>query len=134
MLAPMVAPPPAGHPVCLKLDSGTRGGLPDRPPAAIEAAGGADTKLVPPAAGAPSPDLHTMLPDLLIALLLLAANALFVAGEFALTRLRPTQLVELERDRRVGASSLRHAVAHLDAYLAACQLGITIASIGLGVV
>jgi CBS domain containing-hemolysin-like protein len=33
-----------------------------------------------------------------------------------------------------GASSLRHAVEHLDAYLAACQLGITISSIGLGVI
>jgi magnesium and cobalt exporter, CNNM family len=75
-----------------------------------------------------------MLLDLLVALALLFANALFVASEFALARLRPTQVAELERERRVGARSLRHAAAHLDAYLAACQLGITIASIGLGVV
>ena len=75
-----------------------------------------------------------MLLDLLLALLLLCANALFVASEFALARLRPTQVAEFERERRVGARSLRHAVGHLDAYLAACQLGITIASIGLGVV
>jgi CBS domain containing-hemolysin-like protein len=33
-----------------------------------------------------------------------------------------------------GARSLRHAVGHLDAYLAACQVGITVASIGLGIV
>ena len=75
-----------------------------------------------------------MLFDLFLALVLLGANAVFVASEFALARLRPTQVAELERERRVGVRSLRHATAHLDAYLAACQLGITIASIGLGVV
>jgi CBS domain containing-hemolysin-like protein len=72
--------------------------------------------------------------DLVIATALVLANGFFVAGEFALARLRPTQLAQLERERRSGARSLRHAVAHLDAYLAACQLGITIASIGLGVI
>src|ERR1700760_3939050 len=72
--------------------------------------------------------------DLLLALALVFANALFVASEFAFARLRPTQVAELERERRIGSASLRHAAAHLDAYLAACQLGITIASIGLGVI
>jgi len=72
-------------------------------------------------------------PNLLLAFALVLANGFFVASEFALARLRPTQVAELERQRRAGARSLRHAVAHLDAYLAACQLGITIASIGLGV-
>jgi CBS domain containing-hemolysin-like protein len=72
--------------------------------------------------------------DLLIAGLLVLANAFFVASEFALARMRPTQLSEASRQRRPGAGSLRHAADHLDAYLAACQLGITIASIGLGVV
>jgi CBS domain containing-hemolysin-like protein len=75
-----------------------------------------------------------MVLDLLIAAVLLLVNGFFVATEFALARLRPTQIAQLERERRAGARSLRHAVAHLDAYLAACQLGITIASIGLGVV
>jgi CBS domain containing-hemolysin-like protein len=72
--------------------------------------------------------------DLLIAGALVLANAFFVASEFALARMRPTQMSEIELQRRPGARSLRHAVEHLDAYLAACQLGITIASIGLGVV
>lgn len=72
--------------------------------------------------------------DLLLAFALVLANGFFVASEFALARLRPTQIAELERHRRAGVRSLGHAVAHLDAYLAACQLGITIASIGLGVV
>jgi CBS domain containing-hemolysin-like protein len=75
-----------------------------------------------------------MLIDLPLAFALVLANAVFVATEFALTRLRPTQVAELEQERRVGARSVRHALAHLDAYLAACQLGITVASIGLGVV
>ncbi|HEX7255879.1 MAG TPA: hemolysin family protein [Gaiellaceae bacterium] len=71
---------------------------------------------------------------ILLALLLVAANGFFVATEFAITRVRPTQVKELEAQGKPGAASLRHAVDHLDAYLAACQLGITISSIGLGVV
>jgi CBS domain containing-hemolysin-like protein len=72
--------------------------------------------------------------DLLLAGVLVLANAFFVAAEFALVRLRPTQVSELEAGGRAGARSLRHALEHLDAYLASCQLGITVASIGLGVV
>jgi CBS domain containing-hemolysin-like protein len=75
-----------------------------------------------------------MLPALVLAFALVLANGFFVASEFALARLRATQVAELEQQRRAGARSLRHAIDHLDAYLAACQLGITIASIGLGVV
>jgi CBS domain containing-hemolysin-like protein len=67
------------------------------------------------------------------ALLLVGANAFFVATEFSITRVRMSQLVELERQGKIGAKAARDAVEHIDAYLAACQLGITIASIGLGV-
>src|ERR1700751_5763327 len=73
-------------------------------------------------------------PNLLLACALVLANGFFVASEFALARLRPPQGAELGHQGRTGVRSLRHALAHLDAYLAACQLGITIASIGLGVV
>jgi CBS domain containing-hemolysin-like protein len=76
----------------------------------------------------------TTFAQLTAALALVAANGLFVAAEFALTRLRPTQVAELERAGRRRAGLIRHAVEHVDAYLAACQLGITLASIGLGVV
>jgi CBS domain containing-hemolysin-like protein len=72
--------------------------------------------------------------DLTLTFLLVFANGFFVATEFAITRLRPTQVADFERDRRPGAKSVRHAVEHIDAYLSACQLGITLASIGLGVV
>lgn len=70
--------------------------------------------------------------ELIAALALVAANGFFVATEFSITRLRPTQVDEFVREKRPGAGSVRHAVDHLDAYLAACQLGITIASLGLG--
>jgi CBS domain containing-hemolysin-like protein len=70
--------------------------------------------------------------ELIAALALVAANGFFVATEFAITRLRPTQVDDFEKDGRPGARSVRHAVDHIDAYLAACQLGITISSLGLG--
>lgn len=75
-----------------------------------------------------------MILGIVSAFLLVAANGFFVATEFALARMRPTQVRELEEAGRPGVRSLRHAVDHLDAYLAACQLGITMASIGLGFV
>jgi len=72
--------------------------------------------------------------ELIVAIGLVLANGFFVASEFAIARLRPTQVEEFERAGRPGAASVRHAVDHIDAYLAACQLGITVASLGLGVV
>ena len=75
-----------------------------------------------------------MILGLIGAVLLVFANGFFVATEFGVARIRPTQIAELEREGNPAARSLRHAVEHLDAYLAACQLGITISSIGLGVV
>ncbi|MFA4966010.1 MAG: hemolysin family protein [Thermoleophilia bacterium] len=69
---------------------------------------------------------------IIAALLLVGLNAFFVATEFAITRVRLSQVVELEKLGKPGAKAARHAVEQIDAYLAACQLGITIASIGLG--
>jgi len=70
--------------------------------------------------------------ELVVAALLVAANGFFVATEFAVTRLRPTQVADLLRQGKPGAKSAAHAVEHIDAYLSACQLGITMASLGLG--
>ena len=72
--------------------------------------------------------------ELLIALGLVAANGFFVGAEFAIARLRPTQVAEFVRQGKPGAKSAQHAVDHIDAYLSACQLGITLASLGLGAV
>ena len=69
---------------------------------------------------------------IILALLLVAANGFFVAVEFGIARLRPTQAEELVRTGRPGARSVKHAVEHIDSYLSACQLGITICSLGLG--
>ena len=69
---------------------------------------------------------------LLLALLLVALNGFFVAAEFALAKVRPTQIEPHakrgERRARVAAQMVRN----LDAYLSATQLGITLASIALG--
>src|SRR6188474_3101412 len=69
---------------------------------------------------------------LLLALALVLLNGFFVAAEFALVKVRPTQIEPLaERgDRRARAAS--HMIRHLEAYLSATQLGITLASLGLG--
>jgi CBS domain containing-hemolysin-like protein len=72
--------------------------------------------------------------ELILALLLVVANGFFVAVEFSLARLRLTQVHELLRQGKPGAKSAAHGVEHLDAFLSACQLGITVASLGLGVI
>jgi CBS domain containing-hemolysin-like protein len=65
-----------------------------------------------------------------VALVLL--NGFFVASEFALVKLRETQLQPLIRAGNRRARMTKHLVSHLDAYLSAAQLGITLASLGLG--
>src|SRR5215208_3630446 len=72
--------------------------------------------------------------ELGVALFLVAANGFFVAVEFSVARLRPTQAHELLREGKPGGKSAAHAVEHIDAYLSACQLGITMASLGLGAI
>ena len=70
--------------------------------------------------------------SLVAVLFLLAANAFFVAAEFALVKVRGFQLNQAAAEgRRAAALSIRMH-RNLDAYLAACQLGITMASLGLG--
>jgi len=63
---------------------------------------------------------------------LVLLNGFFVASEFALVKLRETQLMPLIREGNRRARMTRHLVTHLDAYLSAAQLGITLASLGLG--
>jgi CBS domain containing-hemolysin-like protein len=63
---------------------------------------------------------------------LVLLNALFVAAEFALVSVRKTQIEEMIARGINGAGPLEAAVARLDRSIAATQLGITLASIGLG--
>ncbi len=69
---------------------------------------------------------------LALALLLVVLNGFFVAAEFALVKLRHTQAVGLAEKNGWRGRLLLNVHAHLDAYLSACQLGITLASLGLG--
>lgn len=69
---------------------------------------------------------------ILVAVFLLLLNGFFVAAEFAIVRVRPSRLDVLVGEKRPFAQTARWLVTHLDAALGACQLGITIASLGLG--
>ena len=69
---------------------------------------------------------------LLAVALLVVANGFFVAAEFALVAARRSRLEELAAKGSTSAKLARELVRHLDAYIAACQLGITIASLALG--
>jgi len=62
----------------------------------------------------------------------LILNALFVAAEFALVKVRKSQLIEVQGDKPAKANLALHALAKLDGYLSAGQLGITVASLVLG--
>jgi CBS domain containing-hemolysin-like protein len=65
-------------------------------------------------------------------LVLIALNGLFVAAEFALVRSRRSRLEALAKDGDAPAGRVLHQVEHIDEYLSACQVGITMASIGIG--
>lgn len=69
---------------------------------------------------------------LLIALLFVLVNGFFVLAEFALVKVRATRIDELARQHNRRAIVAHNMVLHLDNYLAATQLGITVASLGLG--
>lgn len=59
-------------------------------------------------------------------------NGFFVAAEFALVKVRTARIEQLARDGSRSARMARHILGHLDRYLSACQLGITVASLALG--
>lgn len=59
-------------------------------------------------------------------------NGLFVASEFAFVKIRATQVDRLVEEGKPAAGMVKTATSKLDAYLAVCQLGITISSLGLG--
>jgi CBS domain containing-hemolysin-like protein len=69
---------------------------------------------------------------LALAVLLISLNALFVAAEFAFVKVRTTRLEVLARGGDKRARAALFGLANLDSYLSVCQLGITLASLGLG--
>ena len=68
----------------------------------------------------------------LVVFLLVAANAFFVAAEFALVAARHTRLEAMARRGDRAAATARRVIAQLDRYISGTQLGITLASLGLG--
>src|SRR5690349_11969627 len=74
----------------------------------------------------------TIAVKLLAVLLLVAANGFFVAAEFALVGVRSSRIETLAASGSGAAKRLMGLLQNLNAYLSACQLGITLASLGLG--
>jgi CBS domain containing-hemolysin-like protein len=64
--------------------------------------------------------------------LLVALNAFFVAAEFSLVSSRQTRLVQLAEQGSTSAKAVQKALSGLDNYIAATQLGVTLASLSLG--
>ncbi len=70
--------------------------------------------------------------NLFLIILLIALTAFFVATEFAIVKVRPSRIDQLIAEGKAGAKTAREVVTHLDEYLSACQLGITITALGIG--
>ncbi|MDQ0722166.1 CBS domain containing-hemolysin-like protein [Paenibacillus sp. W4I10] len=70
--------------------------------------------------------------NLVMVAFLIGLSAFFVAVEFALVRVRPSRIDQMIAEGNKRALAVKQAVANLDGYLSACQLGITITSLGLG--
>src|SRR5690606_12123404 len=70
--------------------------------------------------------------QIFVTLLLVFLNGFFVAAEFAIVKVRSSQIEIRAKSGNNVANLAKHITKHLDGYLAATQLGITIASLGLG--
>lgn len=70
--------------------------------------------------------------QLAVVAFLVLLNGFFVASEFAIVKVRSSQLEAAEGEGEKRAAFARHVTAHMDAYLSATQLGITLASLALG--
>ena len=70
--------------------------------------------------------------NLLLIALLIALTAFFVATEFAIVKVRTSRLDQLIAEGKKGAVAAKRVMTHLDEYLSACQLGITVTALGLG--
>src|SRR5882757_1877423 len=70
--------------------------------------------------------------NIVIIFALVLLNAFFVAAEFSIIKIRETQLDALVSKGHRRAKVARYIVANLNAFLSAAQLGVTVASLGLG--
>ncbi|PRZ17331.1 CBS domain containing-hemolysin-like protein [Laceyella sediminis] len=77
-------------------------------------------------------DILTFLSQMAMILFLVLLNGFFVASEFAIVKVRHTRIAQLSEEGHHRAKTAQKILADLDAYLSATQLGITLASLGLG--
>lgn len=76
--------------------------------------------------------VESILFEIIVVILLVLANAFFVAAEFAIVKVRSVQLQPLVNKNNPGAKAAMKLLTNMDAYLSACQVGITMTSLGLG--
>lgn len=72
--------------------------------------------------------------SLSIFIILLVLTAFFVATEFAIVKIRQSRIEQLIAEGRAGSLAAKEVTSHLDEYLSACQLGITVTALGIGMV
>ncbi|WP_226528871.1 hemolysin family protein [Metabacillus niabensis] len=70
--------------------------------------------------------------NLILIIILIALTGFFVATEFAIVKVRMSKIDQLVAEGKKGAIAAKRVVSHLDEYLSACQLGITVTALGLG--
>ena len=70
--------------------------------------------------------------NLFLIAILIALTAFFVATEFAIVKVRSSRIDQLIAEGNKGAIAAKKVITHLDEYLSACQLGITVTALGLG--
>jgi CBS domain containing-hemolysin-like protein len=73
-----------------------------------------------------------ILTNITLIAILIAFTAFFVATEFAIVKVRTSRIDQLILEGKKGALAAKQVVTHLDEYLSACQLGITVTALGLG--
>lgn len=70
--------------------------------------------------------------NLILIIILIALTAFFVATEFAIVKVRPSRIEQLIAEGNKSAIAAKEVITHLDEYLSACQLGITVTALGIG--
>ena len=70
--------------------------------------------------------------SILLVIFFLLMNAFFVIAEFALVRVRKSQIELAVEEKKPGARAAKKIAENINAYLSACQLGITLASLAIG--
>jgi CBS domain containing-hemolysin-like protein len=72
--------------------------------------------------------------SLTIFIILIILTAFFVATEFAIVKVRQSRIDQLISEGKAGSIAAKQVTTHLDEYLSACQLGITVTALGIGMV